>query len=953
MKKIFDENLVKKNMKFIMLFIVLAIVIIIIQFIKAPNEFFNSELPDEDIDFSKLVINEVMTSNTGSYVDENGNNYDWIEIYNGTEKDVNLSNYGLSDDDSNIKWRFPNNTIVKSKDYLIVFLSGNKESGLHANFALSKDKEEYITLTSPKRKVVDSVKLEKLDKNVVMARDNNGDWITTLEITPGYSNNKDGREEYLNSLTREDDGITITEVLPKNKGLIKFDNSYDEYVEIQNNTEHDINIGDYFISNDINVPFKWKLPDIKLKSNQVYLIKQSDMNKDEETNFHLDNKNGHVILSYKQNIVQNLSYTNLTNGFAYIKVSDSYSNSINISPGYENTNEGIKKFNEEKRINNNDLIINEVMNYNDKYLMNNDKFYDWIELYNNTDKTISLGDYYITNDENTLDKFKLPDEKLNAGEYYILLASGDANLTGNYTHTNFKISSEEGIYLVKNNDIVDSIFVANVPLGYSYGKGIKTGLYYYSKPTPRERNDGDATTYISFEPIFSIKPGVYDNDKSLDVKLDGLGDIYYTLDGSTPNKDSNKYNGKIHIDKTTVIKAVVYEKDKKVSNVVTGTYFIGENHTLPLLSISLEDSNFNALYKDLGASLTVGAHAELYEKNNSFSVDCGIKLFGGQTRYIPKKSFALKFSSKYGVSKLRYKVFDNRDVEKYDTIVVRSGSQDSEGSMFRDELATSLMNDYGTIDVQGYKPVILYINGSYWGVYFLREKVDETFIGNHYENIDNSKTNIVRIDNVITTGSSKDYNELLSYINSHDMSKDSSYEWVSKHLDIDNYIDYLIGELYTTNNDIVNTRYFNNPGIDDGRIKMIFYDFDYAFYNVDRDYLGWLTKSGGMGEHHYDNTIIRGLMKNKTFKQRFLERLSYNMKNVWSDENVLKRYDELYNLIEPEMERNQKRWNSSYSSWQKECEILKNYIKNRRKNLQKNVKSYFELSDEEMKKYFE
>lgn len=953
MKKIFDENIVKKNGKFVILFIVLAIVLIIIQFLKAPDEFFDSELKDEDIDFSKLVINEIMNSNTGSYVDDNGNSYDWIEIYNGTEKDVNLTNYGLSDTDSGIKWKFPSNTIIKSKDYLVVFLSGNKDSGLHTNFALSKEKNEYVTFTSPRGKVIDSIKVEILDKNMVMARDTDGKWITTSSITPGYSNNQEGREQYLNNLISEDDSIIITEILPKNKGLIKLDNTYDEYVEIQNTTNHDINIGSYSISNDINVPFKWKLPDIKLKPNQVYLIKQSDMNKDGETNFHLDNKEGYVILSNKQHIVQKLEYQNLINGFAYLKLSDSYLASINISPGYENTDNGIKKFNEEKRINNEDLIINEVMNYNDKYMMNNDTYYDWIELYNNSKKDINLSDYYITNDEDTLDKNRLPDVELKAGEYYILLASGDTNLTGNYTHINFKISSEEGIYLVKDNKIVDSMFVANVPLGYSYGKGIKTGLYYYSNPTPRGANEGESIVSISFEPIFSTKPGVYDNDKNLDIKLDGLGDIYYTLDGSTPNKDSKKYKDKIHIDKTTVIKAVAYEKDKQVSSVVTGTYFLGEKHTLPVMSISLDDSKFNDLHKDLGASLTVNAHAELYEKNSSFSVDCGMKLFGGQTRYIPKKSFALKFSSKYGVSKLRYKVFDNRDVEKYDTIVVRSGSQDSEGSMFRDELATSLMNDYGTVDVQGYKPVILYINGNYWGVYFLREKVDEKFIGNHYENIDNSKTNIVRIDNVITTGNSKAYNELLNYINSHDMSKDSSYEWVSEHLDIDNYIDYLIGELYTTNNDIVNTRYFNNPDIDNGKIKMIFYDFDYAFYNVDRDYLSWLTNPKGMGDHHFDNTIIRGLMKNKKFKNKFLEKLSYNMKNVWSDENVLKRYDELYNLIEPEMERNQKRWNSSYSTWQKECDMLKNYIKNRRKNLKSNVKSYFGLSDEEMKKYFE
>ena len=301
---------------------------------------------------------------------------------------------------------------------------------------------------------------------------------------------------------------------------------------------------------------------------------------------------------------------------------------------------------------------------------------------------------------------------------------------------------------------------------------------------------------------------------------------------------------------------------------------------------------------------------------------------------------------------MKYKVFDNRDFTKFDTIVVRSGSQDSQGSMFRDELATSIMDDYGTVDVQAYKPVVLYINGDYWGIYFIREKVDEEFVEHHY-NVDRDNTNIVRIDNVISSGNSKDYDNLVSYVRNHDMTKSESYDWVNKHLDIENFIDYLIGELYTTNNDIVNTRFFNNSSLDDGRIKMIFYDFDYAFYNYEKDYLSWLNNSNGLGEHHYNNVLIRGLFKNKKFREKFLERLSYNMKNVWSNENVKKRYNELYKLLEPEMKRELKRWDRSYSDWEKECDDLEEFINKRRKNLLKNVKSYFNLSDEEMKKYFE
>lgn len=951
MKCLFDKEIVKKNLKFFICLVLLCIFLIVIDVIRNSNTDNVVALSDEEIEYQALVINEIMSSNTGIYVDEDGNNFDWIEIYNGTEKDIDLSNYGLSDKESGeIKWQFPNTTI-KSKEYLVVYLSGDNKNELHANFALNKEKEELITLKSVKGKVIDSVRTKIIDKNNSMARDEKGDWIITNEITPGYSNNKDGRDEYLKSLNGDEDSLILSEILPKNKGIIMYDGNFDDCVEIENISDKTINLNEYFISNDINVPFKWELPDVKLKPNQVYLIKSSEMTKDDKNNFHLDSKSGMVVLSHKNKIIEKVEYSNITNGYAYIRNSGSFVESIDVSFGYKNDEDGKEQFNKNERKNKSDLIINEVMNYNDKYLKQDDNYYDWIELYNNTNHTIKLSDYYITNDTESENKDKLPDKELKAHEYYILMASGDDKKTNkDYTHVNFKLSSEEGIYLYKNDKIVDYMFIANVPLGSSYGRGSEYGLYYFKNPTPNKSNDFKNTISISYNPIFSIKPGIYNDKISLELK--GSGDIYYTLDGSKPSKKSKKYKDPIKIDKTTVIKMISYQDGNNESNVITGSYIVNEKHTLPVLSISLDDNDFSKLNKNLESSMVVNAHAELYEKDSSFSIDCGMKLFGGQTRFIPKKSFALKFSSKYGQSKLKYKVFDNREADKYDTIVVRSGSQDSEGAMIRDELATSIMNDYGTVDVQDYKPVILYINGKYWGIYFIREKVDEEFVSNHY-NVSEDGTNIVRIDNAISAGSSKDYNSLKNYINSHDMTKDESYKYVSEHLDIDNFIDYLVGELYTTNNDIVNTRYFNNPNIDNGKIKMIFYDFDYAFYNYDRDYMSWLTNKNGLGEHHYNNDIIKGLFKNKKFKDRFLERLSYNLKNVWTDENVKKRYNELYKLIEPEVERNQKRWNRSYSDWKKECKILEEYINKRRSNLLSSVKSYFKLSDEEMKKYFE
>ena len=164
--------------------------------------------------------------------------------------------------------------------------------------------------------------------------------------------------------------------------------------------------------------------------------------------------------------------------------------SNSISPGYENTTNGVEAFLKAKIKTNKTLIINEVMNNNYSYLPNNgNEYYDWIELKNNSKSTINLKDYYITNSANTLEKYKLPDVELAPQEKYILMASGDVNLSNNtYTHINFKISDVESLFLSKDGKIIDSMFIANVPLGYSFGRNGDYGLYNFSKPTPKDEN---------------------------------------------------------------------------------------------------------------------------------------------------------------------------------------------------------------------------------------------------------------------------------------------------------------------------------------------------------------------------------------------------------------------------------------------------------------------------------
>ena len=190
--------------------------------------------PDGESKINKLIINEIMSSNKGTYADVDGNQYDWVELYNGNNYDINLKNYGLSDDKSKIKWVFPE-IIIKAKEYLIINLCGEKKEGLYANFRLSSKGGETLVLTKANGKVIDAITATPLDKNETIARDLNGNLYTSDLPTPGFPNTKQGYENYINSLKNEENKIKINEILPRNKGnFINENGKLEGYIEIIN-----------------------------------------------------------------------------------------------------------------------------------------------------------------------------------------------------------------------------------------------------------------------------------------------------------------------------------------------------------------------------------------------------------------------------------------------------------------------------------------------------------------------------------------------------------------------------------------------------------------------------------------------------------------------------------------------------------------------------------------------
>lgn len=966
----FNFKKLKNNLGFFVIAIMMIVVLTLVNYIsdKKANSLDKAELTDGEVNISKLVINEVMTSNKGAYADSNGKIYDYVEIYNGNEKDINLKDYGLSDEENKVKWVFPE-TIIGPKEYIVVFLSGNRSEGLYANFKLKSSGGEVMTLFKPNGKVVDAVETVALDGNTVMARDLNGKWVVQTEATPGHANTKEGRSEFLASLISDDEKvIEINEILANNKGNFKNKNGeYSGYIEVKNISKNSVNLANYGLSNSEVASFKWQFPSKVLEPGEVAVVFTSGKScktcDELSTGFKLDSKNGFAVLTNnKGKIVDKVEYKNLPNGIGYIKQDGKFLQNNAISPGFDNTVDGIKSFQKKYLSTPKDLIISEVMNNNYSYLaQNGGNYYDWIELYNNSGKTINLSNYCLTTNDNTMCSYKLPKVELKSGEYYIVMASGDTKLSNSkYQHASFKLGDTEAVYLTKSDEIVDSIMVANVPLGYSMGRS-GSSILYFSKPTPRSKNGG-GTEAISYVPYADIKSGIYDSNKEFKVTLTGSGKIYYTLDGSEPTTSSKVYSSPLTIKKTTVLRIMSKEAGKLSSDVNNYSYILDTGHKTSVMSLIIDSKKLNKVNNNtsLNSKVQERGYVDYFDKEGEgFSINVGLKLFGGSTRSYKKKSYEIKFKKKYGDAKLKYKVFKNVDSSVFDSLVLRTGSQDEfqyndQRTVIKDIVATSLMGQYTDVDVQDYVPIVLYINGKYWGIYFIREKVDETFVSNHY-NVKATKTDtsILRIDGEVKSGTDKKYNSMINFINSNSLSNSKNYEKIKEQIDIQSFSDFWIGEIYTANYDILNTRYFSNPLVDNGKWKYIFYDIDSGFFRTTQNTFNEYTNPSGMGSWNFPTVLLRNMMKSSEFKSTFLERLSYNLNNTWAYKNVEKRIDEVIDEIgKDEFKKNAERWGNSYSHWEKSIKSMKTFAKNRNSYVVKYAKTYFNLSSSDVKKYF-
>ncbi len=567
------------------------------------------------------------------------------------------------------------------------------------------------------------------------------------------------------------------------------------------------------------------------------------------------------------------------------------------------------------------LLINEVMVSNEAVPVFGGYYTDWIELKNASDQPLNLDGYSLSRKSEEPLQYRLPGQTLAPGELLLLGCSGTTPSWVPDTGFSLDAISENLFLFAPSGELLDYAALKDIPIDGSMGRMQgRRGWFYFASPTPGAENT-EGKRRVSEAPVCLSEEGPYEDTEEITVLLQAEGEIRYTLDGSLPNRDSLLYQDGIRLRKTAVVRAVAIEENALPSRAASFSFFLNEHHTLPILSLAVDDAwQFQQMYNVGNKIRTVSCTLALFENGLRFRQSGELSIKGWTSLHLPKKSMAVTFRDRYG-GNLLCDVFEN-GVTDYHSLALRVG-QDHNFTVFRSELFQDLCREYSDhLLTQESKACVLYVGGEYYGIYFLKDEVNDEL----YAHVAGVPPESVESFKTPAAMGTEYYQTAVDFGWHADMTQEENYARICEEIDIDSLIDWFLFEGYSTNSDTASNLRICRSHEADNRWTYVYYDLDWAMHYWWGSFRIILDKLGNTGGE--EPNLLRNLLKNPEFRERVLTRYSELTKNAFTDEELLRRIDAYTDLLMPELPRDRERWHLKMSSFEDQIKVLKESIVN-------------------------
>ncbi len=581
-------------------------------------------------------------------------------------------------------------------------------------------------------------------------------------------------------------------------------------------------------------------------------------------------------------------------------------------------------------------------------------------------------DYHIpvTGDTGPLDLSLMEGMSFNGttpyGPRHIRITAIDFYHTGYYHHTNFQLSSS-GESLVLSNPggtVIDRYDIPPLNVDDSYGRktdGNDT-LVVFTTPTPGATNNGASffTDYCYTPVNFSIPAGYYSPGQLL--SLSGPSSIRYTTDGTDPDLTSPLYVSPLSLDSTVVIKAACFDGAGVPYQVYTNTYFIGDSSSLPVFSVSTHPDHFfdtltgiyvlgpnadSANFPYFGANFWEDwerpLHIEYFvDSVKVFDQNVGVEIFGGWSRGHPMKSLKFKAKDIYGEDHMNYKFFKDKDLSSFKHLILRTSGGDFNRTHFLDAFNQQVVKGHTDLDLQYYQPVLLYINGEYWGVHNLRERMSPKYVEDNY-GYNEDEITMLEAWGTLIVGDQSDFNTLDTEISSTDMSVQANFDQYIQNFDYNSYIDHFAFQNYIANWDWPQNNVKLWKKNDIGKYRFMVYDTDISLGLIIPADSNMISR---MAVGHVGNTrMFYSFLSNEGFRNYFANRSADLMNTIYRPWYVHKIIDSLKANIEPEMPRQFMRWpTNNMTGWNNSIQNMRDFINIRQDYHRQHIVEAFSLN---------
>lgn len=740
--------------------------------------------------------------------------------------------------------------------------------------------------------------------------------------------------EFVETTPSQTAEVLISEVMPDNK-YVTMGHTLD-WIELHNREDSTIRLDGYYLTDDPEDPDAMSLAGMQIEADGYLVITLDD-----DAPFHLSSDGETLYLMFGEQMVSELTYNAAQDGESFgVEGICQYS-----TPGYANNETGYAEYLQNLVLP--ELIISEVISSNSVHMPVGGECYDMVEVKNNSTQPIDLSEYTLTDKRSEPQRYSFPAVTLQPGEFYVVYCSGKPELGAD--HASFKLSADgETVYLAVDSNPVDALPIpGDLARNESFGRVGNVPMYLQAPTFGAENTDGYRNALAA--PAASCASGIY--GQSIQLTLSGLGDIYYTTDGSRPTLQSKKYTGPITVDGITTVRAFCTDGSRS-SPVIAYTYLIGVSHTLPVVSVAIPQSSLTG---DAGVLNHIDQDYEheavltlIEDGKEKFSVPFGFRLHGNDSRKGAKQNFQLRFRSEYGVGKLEYPLFDGLNITEFNSLLLKGGSEDWPTALIRDELATSIVAGTTSLYTQAIKPVVLYLGGQYWGVYFLRERFSDDYVASHLDVSPESVDLLFSSSGMVQAGDDTDFQNLKAYVRSHDMSLEENFRYLTDRIDLTSLIDWYICRSYMGDRDTANVRRFRSLEYD-GKWRWMYFDLDWSFWHTTDDPISNIMASSGG-----DYILIHGVLANPEGRDLFLKRYAALMNTFLNETYIIGAIDDIVTQIDAEMPMDRERWGREYTTWQANVEKLREYVRNgsRTANVLRDLQNYFGLTEEEMQLYF-